>query len=99
MKIRCLGFRALLAVLAGGLALASGASAETIAVGEEIALKQSAVERPSRGMSMTSVEQRFGAPAARHNAVGQPPISRWDYPGFSVFFEREYVIHAVATTS
>ena len=48
-------------------------------------------------MSMTAVESRFGQPATRHNAVGQPPITRWDYPGFAVYFEHQYVIHAVVT--
>jgi hypothetical protein len=48
------------------------------------------------------VEQKFGAPVAKHAAVGgasahQPPITRWDYTGFSVFFERDRVIHSVAT--
>ena len=26
----------------------------------------------------------------------QPPITRWDYPSFSVYFEHDKVIHAVA---
>jgi hypothetical protein len=50
---------------------------------------------PTRGMHMSQVEARFGAPATRHAAVGKPPITRWDYPGFSVFFEYDHVIHAV----
>jgi hypothetical protein len=51
---------------------------------------------PSRGSSMASVEARFGAPTTKHEAVGRPPITRWDYPGFSVFFEYDHVVHAVA---
>lgn len=51
--------------------------------------------RPARGMSMRSVESEFGAPNQRRSAVGEPPISRWEYPGFVVFFEHQYVIHAV----
>jgi hypothetical protein len=31
--------------------------------------------------------------------VGKPPITRWDYPGFSVFFEGDRVIDTVATSS
>ena len=46
-------------------------------------------------MTMKTVEAKFGAPQERHPAVGKPPITRWDYPGFSVFFENEHVIHAV----
>ena len=52
-------------------------------------------ERPARGSSMSAVEARFGAPATRHAAVGAPPITRWDYPQFSVFFEHDKVLHAV----
>lgn len=50
---------------------------------------------PARGSSMAAVEARFGTPTTRHSAVGQPPITRWDYPQFSVFFEHDKVIHAV----
>lgn len=54
---------------------------------------------PSRGTSMAQVERQFGAPAERFAAVGQPPITRWVYPDFVVFFEYSHVIHAVATTA
>lgn len=52
--------------------------------------------RPARGSSMRTVENQFGAPTQRRSAVGDPPITRWEYPGFIVFFEHQYVIHAVA---
>jgi hypothetical protein len=57
---------------------------------------QTATTRPKAGMSMTAVESTYGAPSERRSAVGEPPITRWDYPQFSVYFERETVIHAVA---
>jgi hypothetical protein len=47
---------------------------------------------------MTTVEKKFGAPVTRHPTVGAPPITRWDYAGFSVFFERDRVIDAVVTS-
>lgn len=53
--------------------------------------------RPTRGASMATVEARFGAPSLQQSAVGEPPITRWDYPGFVVFFEHDRVIHSVAT--
>ena len=56
---------------------------------------QTAAQRPVRGMSMASVEARYGAPTTREGAVGDPPISRWDYPAFVVYFEYDHVIHAV----
>jgi hypothetical protein len=54
------------------------------------------VAAPSRGASMAQVERRFGEPDQRVAAVGEPPISRWVYPQFVVYFEGSYVIHAVA---
>lgn len=53
-------------------------------------------ERPRAGVTMQSVEARFGAPSERRPAVGDPPITRWEYPGFIVYFEYDRVIHAVA---
>jgi hypothetical protein len=61
----------------------------------QVMVRESHLPRPGRGMTMHAVEAKFGAPAARHEAVGEPPISRWDYPGFRVFFEKDRVIHAV----
>lgn len=54
---------------------------------------------PTRGMSMAQVEARFGAPAEKYAAVGQPPITRWVYPAFVVYFEYSHVVHAVAVRS
>jgi len=51
--------------------------------------------RPSRGMTAASVESKFGSPDAKQAAVGEPPISRWEYKDFVVFFEYDRVIHAV----
>ena len=52
--------------------------------------------KPTRGMTQASVEARFGTPSSRQAPVGNPPITRWDYPGFAVFFEYDRVIHAVS---
>ena len=89
------------AILSGGLALvcigvAGHARAETIVVDDQVQVREAGVDTPARGASMKVVEARFGAPANRHAAVGKPPITRWDYPGFSVYFEYEHVVHAVA---
>ncbi|MBI2381079.1 MAG: phosphodiesterase [Gammaproteobacteria bacterium] len=50
---------------------------------------------PELGQSMASVLARFGEPLEKHAAVGQPPISRWDYPQFSVYFEYQHVLTTV----
>jgi len=88
-------------LLAGGVALAligvaAQVRADTVVIDDQVQLRESGVEKPTRGASMKAVEARFGAPAARHEAVGKPPITRWDYAGFSVYFEYDHVIHAVA---
>ena len=95
MKIR------MLAMLCS-FAVTGAAVAETIVVDDQVMVKQTSIERPKRGSTMTQVEARFGAPVERHAAVsspgrpGQPPITRWDYAGFAVFFEHDRVIDAVA---
>jgi len=94
MKLGMLMAAAAVAAIAAGTCVA-----ETIVVGDDVAVRESAVARPDRGTSMTAVEARFGQPANRHSAVGQPPITRWDYPGFAVYFEHQYVIHAVVPSS
>lgn len=53
------------------------------------------IPRPTRSMSMDQVTQRFGQPLTAHPSVGEPPITRWDYDKFSVFFEHQYVLDSV----
>ncbi len=50
---------------------------------------------PARGMSKAEVRAQFGEPTRARPAVGQPPISRWDYDGFSVYFENDTTLHSV----
>ena len=50
---------------------------------------------PTRGMTAASVESKYGTPNAKVAPVGDPPISRWEYSNFVVFFEYDRVIHAV----
>ena len=88
--------RILVAMLCG-LAVSASAVAETLVVDDQVQLRDSGVDRPKRGSTMAEVEKHFGAPVEKHATVGQPPITRWDYPGFSVFFEGDRVIDSVAT--
>lgn len=53
------------------------------------------VKMPVRGMTMKQVEKRFGSPQKKLPAVGDPPITRWVYKDYTVYFEYQYVIHAV----
>ena len=86
--------------LAAGLLLQSPAQADTLLV-ERVQAETQAL--PARGQSMSQVESRFGAPQVKHAAIAgpnnrraNPPITRWDYAGFSVYFEYSHVVDAVA---
>ena len=88
------------AALASGLAgFCACADADVVAVENGIAIKESSVATPTRGMTMDQVSSKFGAPVSKVPAVGTPPISRWEYPGFVVYFEAEHVIHSVVSDS
>jgi len=93
-------------VLIAGLvfsACVSVASAQTVR--EDVLLIERVkmahgITLPARGTLMSQVESQFGAPSVKHPAVGggsavQPPITRWDYPTFSVYFENNHVVNAV----
>lgn len=53
--------------------------------------------KPTRGMTQERVRASFGEPDSTVAAVGDPPISRWVYSDFVVFFEYDKVIHSVTT--
>ena len=91
----------ILIALLSACAAASAAVAETIVVNDQVQVRESQVDRPKRGSTMGEVEKHFGAPLTRHPTVGggsahQPPITRWDYNGFSVIFERDRVVDSVS---
>jgi len=90
------GLLAALGLAAGGIAAMAPVLAETLVVNDSVIVQDSSVARPTRGATMASVEAKFGAPAQKHPTVGKPPITRWDYPDFAVYFEGDRVIHAVA---
>lgn len=53
------------------------------------------IKLPVRGMNKSAVAAEFGEPLNRSPAVGMPPISSWDYPEYTVYFEYEWVLHSV----
>jgi hypothetical protein len=79
------------------LSAATPALAETLST--DTGNPAAAADRPHRGSTMAQVESRYGQPTNRHAAVGNPPITRWDYPQFSVYFENDRVLHAVLMRS
>lgn len=52
---------------------------------------------PIHFMTMANVRALWGAPVRVLPAVGRPPITRWVYPRFIVYFERNLVLHTVVT--
>ena len=83
------------------LLFALGATAPALAetLSTDTGNPAAAADRPHRGSTMAQVESLYGAPTNRHAAVGTPPITRWDYPQFSVYFENDRVLHAVLARS
>ena len=73
-----------------------GAEVIQIPVGQQ-APELRDLPRPSRGMSQDAVLARFGEPLSLTRPVGQPPISKWHYADFTVYFESAVVIHSVLT--
>lgn len=85
-------------VLAGLLLTITTAQADVLSIADpryDVPNSNAGVLRPTQGMSMTQVEAKFGAPTNKLPAVGEPPISRWQYSDFEVFFEYDKVIHSV----
>ena len=87
----------LMIVLLGGTA---AAQEDRIQTGDRLLIDKIRSDRnaglPTLGMVMDQVEAAHGAPVSRAPAVGDPPITRWDYADFAVYFEHRTVIHAVA---
>ena len=82
-----------LTILGLALGLMASANADTlntsgISAGED-------GSRPMRGTTQAQVEAKYGSPVTKKAAVGDPPISRWEYQNFTVYFEYDRVIHAV----
>lgn len=71
--------------------------AETVKV--PVSQQGDAVETPRTGQSMQQTESHFGQPIEKIAAIGEPPITRWRYSQFTVYFEHNKVIHAVIHSS
>ncbi len=87
-------------MLALGVCLATilHARAEVIhiPVGQQAPEKMD-LPRPTRGMSAAAVLEHYGLPSSKSGPVGDPPISTWRYPDYTVYLESETVIHSVLT--
>lgn len=88
------------ALAATPLLLPSTAHAESL----RMKVKQEQhMNMPKRGMSMAQVKHAYGAPLKVLPTRGgsskyQPPIHRWEYASYIVYFEYKHVIHSVANS-
>jgi len=88
-------FSLLFAVVSCGAALAAEpvvGKTTLVGVSEQ---GDAATKRPHNGQSQQEVITLFGKPVKRYKTVGKPPITRWEYARFDVYFESNRVIHAV----
>jgi hypothetical protein len=83
----------LLSILGLALGLMASANADTLTTSGISAGEDGS--RPVRGTTQAQVESKYGSPVSKKAAVGDPPISRWEYQDFTVYFEYDRVIHAV----
>lgn len=74
--------------------LATGTLAADVLLIEEVRQAER-MELPVNGMKQSEVRDRFGAPVNTDAPVGDPPITRWDYDGYSVYFEYDLVLFTV----
>ncbi len=82
-------------LVASLVAIPPATRAEVLKLGGQVEVVKPA-DAPRRGMTKAMVEKRFGKPAKKNPAIGKPPISSWEYPGYTVYFEGNHVIHTVA---
>jgi hypothetical protein len=93
-----MNLKKILATVFFAATISISAQADTLkmkSVGTQPPNSPQGVLRPVNGMSMDTVLQKFGEPAKKIPAVGEPPITRWVYEKFTVYFEYKTVIHAV----
>jgi hypothetical protein len=81
-------------VLALMLALFAGFAAADVLLIEEVRQADN-MDLPVNGQTMDEVEARFGAPDSKQAAVGDPPITEWEYGRWSVYFEYNRVLFTV----
>ncbi len=70
------------------------ATAEKVYIGDQQNTYQN-INRPEKGTHVNTVLGQYGNPIQKHDAVGIPPISKWVYKDYTVYFEYEHVIHTV----
>ncbi len=91
---------ATLAFAAAPLLLPATAHAETLRMKVQ---QEQRMNLPKNGMTMAEVRREYGAPIKILPTRGgssryQPPIHRWEYAKYIVYFQNTHVIHSVLRT-
>lgn len=76
-----------------GLVPVRSANADVLLI-EEVRQSER-MQLPVNGMNKADVRGRYGEPVNSQAPVGDPPITRWDYDGWSVYFEYDLVLFTV----
>ena len=90
MKKTILG---MISIAAVALSLPLVAEQITLPIGEQTRVSE--LTLPDRSMTKDVVRESFGDPREIKDPVGTPPITAWEYQGFVVYFEQQWVLHAV----
>ena len=99
-RLTCSLFTAALLLAAAPVGLPVSARAESIHMKVQ---QEQGMNLPRRGLTMAQVEHQYGTPVHKlqtrgGDAARHPPINRWEYANYIVYFERNHVIHSVITT-
>ena len=85
-------------VLSFGASLSSGVTQNSV-FADTLVLENTGQfynsNKPQKGMTKNQVRKQYGEPVRSFAAVGNPPITRWKFDAFTVYFEHNHVIHAV----
>lgn len=80
--------------LALALAFCAQIAVADVLLIEEVRQSES-MQLPKNGTTKAETEARFGAPVKKLPPVGDPPITRWEYASYNVFFEYDLVLFSV----
>ncbi len=97
-KSRILGNLIKVGLMSTFIAISPTLVAESVSLSEARQSDQN-IQTPKNGLKKENVEAMYGAPVQRVSAVGEPPISKWVYQEFTVYFEHDIVLHAVVHKS
>lgn len=82
-------------LLAVGISAPASAEQLQMPAEEPMAPPAASMDMPIKGMPKAQVREMYGEPNEIKAPVGEPPITRWVYDGFTVYFEYSHVIHSV----